>query len=125
MLQSHSLFSHQLPDIFVTVSSNLSNQNRACYTGACAKMPIKSGAGLGGDESGYYYKSLRRNSASGEFQVPAYYSSLAPQGPQAPFRFGARRVRIDWRVLHGIDIDRVVSTNQPVVPAPQLLKAQQ
>jgi len=28
--------------------------------------------------------------------------------PPAPFRFCTRRVRIDWRTLHGVDIDRLV-----------------
>lgn len=27
-----------------------------------------------------------------------------------PFKFENRRVRIDWRLLHGVDIDKLVST---------------
>ena len=30
------------------------------------------------------------------------------QEPCTPFRFGARRERIDWRLLHGVDVDKLV-----------------
>ena len=32
---------------------------------------------------------------------------MRPFAP-GPFRFSMRRVRIDWRTLHGIDVDRLV-----------------
>lgn len=34
-------------------------------------------------------------------------STGAPSFP--PFRFDAKRVRIDWRVLHAVDINQLVS----------------
>lgn len=32
----------------------------------------------------------------------------APPLAPVPFRFSMRRVRINWRTLHGIDVDRLV-----------------
>ncbi len=32
-----------------------------------------------------------------------------PAMPQRGFRFDARRTRIDWRALHGVDINKLVS----------------
>lgn len=31
-----------------------------------------------------------------------------PQQLQPPFRFESRRSRIDWRLLHGVDINNIV-----------------
>jgi hypothetical protein len=28
--------------------------------------------------------------------------------PPPPFKFDAKRCRLDWRMLHGVDVDRVV-----------------
>ncbi|KAK9806976.1 hypothetical protein WJX72_009222 [[Myrmecia] bisecta] len=49
-------------------------------------------------------------SMSGEdFKLPAYYDNpLAEPVPVKAFHFDSRRTRIDWRILHGVDIDRVV-----------------
>ena len=33
---------------------------------------------------------------------------LAQLAPAPPFAFERKRLRIDWRLLHGIDLDRVV-----------------
>lgn len=30
--------------------------------------------------------------------------------PASPFSFDRRRLKIDWRLLHGVDVDRVVCT---------------
>lgn len=34
-----------------------------------------------------------------------------------PFKFENRRVRIDWRLLHGVDIDKLVSPLRTATPA--------
>lgn len=31
-----------------------------------------------------------------------------PPSPPSPFRFGARRDRIDWGAMHGVDVERMV-----------------
>lgn len=41
-------------------------------------------------------------------QVVAISNSSLPVTYQ-PFKFENRRLRIDWRLLHGVDINRVVS----------------
>jgi hypothetical protein len=32
----------------------------------------------------------------------------AGQAQCTPFRFGTRRERIDWRLLHGVDVEKLV-----------------
>lgn len=45
-------------------------------------------------------------------KLPPFYESEDAAGSltQAPFQFHAHRSRIDWRVLHGVDVDEVVSS---------------
>ena len=44
-------------------------------------------------------------------KFPPFYESHSKAPPaQPPFQFHAHRSRIDWRVLHGIDVDEVVSS---------------
>jgi hypothetical protein len=39
--------------------------------------------------------------------TPAAHACACGDGP-TPFRFKAKRCRLDWRLLHGVDPDRVV-----------------
>ena len=41
--------------------------------------------------------------------IPAFYGPTVSSGP-APFRFSAHQTRINWQILHGVDIDKLVST---------------
>lgn len=47
-----------------------------------------------------------RPQSTGPNGLPGFYESAAATHP--PFQFHAHRSRIDWRVLHGIDVDEVV-----------------
>ncbi|CAL8462888.1 g2422 [Coccomyxa elongata] len=39
--------------------------------------------------------------------IPAFYGPTISPGP-APFRFSAHQTRINWQILHGVDIDKLV-----------------
>lgn len=41
--------------------------------------------------------------------IPAFYGPTISPVP-APFRFSAHQTRINWPILHGVDIDKLVST---------------
>jgi zinc finger protein DZIP1 len=41
--------------------------------------------------------------------VPKIDQTIAPPPAFQPFRFERRRARIDWRLLHGVDINNIVS----------------
>jgi hypothetical protein len=41
--------------------------------------------------------------------IPAFYGPAVSPAP-APFRFSAHQIRINWQILHGVDIDKLVST---------------
>lgn len=48
-------------------------------------------------------------SISEEGEETKYYDSHSrPPPPPQPFKFGYKRQPIDWRVLHGVDIERMV-----------------
>ena len=49
-------------------------------------------------------------------KLPGFYESLTTAAPPTypPFQFHGHRSRIDWRVLHGIDVDEVVSDPCPL-----------
>ncbi|KAK9907534.1 hypothetical protein WJX75_005496 [Coccomyxa subellipsoidea] len=39
--------------------------------------------------------------------IPAFYGPAVSPAP-APFRFSAHQIRINWQILHGVDIDKLV-----------------
>ncbi len=52
-------------------------------------------------------ESNTEDSAGASMELVA--SPLAPiVVPASPFSFDKRRLKIDWRLLHGVDVDRVV-----------------
>lgn len=54
----------------------------------------------------------------GTLDLPMRDQSLTAGAPVFPaFRFESRRSRIDWRVLHGIDVNPIVSLSRPA-PCP-------
>ena len=48
--------------------------------------------------------------------IPAFYGPAMSPAP-APFRFSAHQTRINWQILHGVDIDKLVRTlyNDPTI----------
>lgn len=50
--------------------------------------------------------------SSPRLTIPAFYGPSMSPAP-APFRFTAHHTRINWQVLHGVDIDKLVSRTSP------------
>lgn len=57
-----------------------------------------------------YLTSTLAGGALDLFDAPKMDQTMAPPPPPAfqPFRFEPRRARIDWRLLHGVDINNIV-----------------
>ena len=74
-------------------------------------MPWVSASRLGRDREFGAYKrpAAPAVNITEEGEETIYYGSDSRPPPPPPFQFGYKRQPIDWRILHGIDIDRMVS----------------
>ena len=76
-----------------------------------ALMPWVSASRLGRDREFGAFKQPAAPAVNitEEGEETIYYGSDSRPPPPPPFQFGYKRQPIDWRILHGIDIDRIVS----------------
>lgn len=73
-------------------------------------MPWVSAQRLGRERTSSlgHQEDLANSGINNGVNKPAYAGLKSRPAPPPPFRFGYRRQPIDWRILHGIDIQRMV-----------------
>ena len=74
-------------------------------------MPWVSSKRLGQERNSgrYSHQDSPKIDISEEGEETAHYGLKSRPPPPPAFRFGYKRQPIDWRILHGIDIQRLVS----------------
>ena len=82
-------------------------------------MPWVTSARLGKERDSIQLKSPKSGQMSMDHSEGAdkeeNSNSKPKPPPPGPFQFAYRTYPIDWRVLHGVDIDRLVSYKAPQI----------